>query len=61
MASKAQIKAREDFVKNYAGKKKSSKSTKSNRKKDKKKAKSGNKSYGKITKIKTKVIKKNAS
>ena len=53
MASKAQIKAREDFVKNYAGK--------SNRKKDKKKAKSGNKVMARLQKLKTKVIKKNAS
>ena len=35
MTSKAQIKARENFVKNYAQKKKGSKSTKTNRKKDK--------------------------
>ena len=61
MASAKQIKAQENFVKNYAGKKKSSKSTKSNRKKDKKKAKSGNKVMARLQKLKTKVIKKNAS
>lgn len=60
MVSKAQIKARENFVKNYA-KKKGSKSTKSNRKKDKKKAKSGNKVMARLQKLKTKVVKKNAS
>jgi hypothetical protein len=58
MASKAQIKARENFVKNYAGKKKGSKSTKSNRKKDKKMAKSGNKTDIRLRKLKAKKGKK---
>ena len=62
MPSAKQIKARENFVKNYAGKKKGSKSTKpkTNRKKDKK-AKSGNKVMARLQKLKTKVVKKNAS
>ena len=60
MASEAQIKARENFVKNYAGKKKGSKSTKpkTNTKKDKKRAKSGNKTDIRLRKLKAKKGKK---
>ena len=74
--SAKQIKARENFVKNYAQKKKGSKSTKpkTNRKKDKydklyeadrrafkKMTKSGNKVMARLQKLKIKVIKKNGS